>query len=177
MTDLATLTEGLKRDLAVPGEFDATYPSTEDSDLLGTLGDAFAKAKLDGYFGTQTLDTSTGVVTPDLSAAGGALIAFYAAESVLISKIRATPSRTAYESAGSKYEKDFGVTVLVQELKMLQARRDQLIAQALRIARASQAITMTDAYLARTLMPPWGYNFAALQMGIAGGFFPYELSW
>lgn len=175
-TNLSTLTAGLKRELAVPGEFDTTYPNTEDSDLVGALGDAFSRAQLDGYFGTQTLNLTTFAVTPDLSAAGGALIGVYAAESILRSKIRLLATRSVYEAAGVKYEKDYSAGVLIQELKMLQLTKNQILAQALRLSRAAGGgFAMSDAYLARTMAPPWALNYVALELGIAGGFFPYEL--
>lgn len=178
MSNLAVLTSGLKRELAVPGEFDTAFPNTEDSDLLGTLGDAFAQAQLDGYFGAQVLDTTTYDVTPDLSAAAGALIGVYAAETILLSKIRFAATRTVYKAAGVEYEKDMAASVLVQELKMLQARKDRILAQALRLARAAGGgFAMDDAYLQRTLAAPWAINYVALELGIWGGFFPYELAW
>ena len=178
MSNLAVLTSGLKRELAIPGEFDTVFPNTLDTDLLGTLGDAFARAQLDGYFGTQVLDPIAYTVLPDLSAAGGALIGTYAAEIILLSKIRFAATRTVYKAAGVEYEKDLAATVLVQELKMIQARKDHILAQALRLARAAGGgFAMDDAYLQRTLAAPWAINYVALELGIWGGFFPYELAW
>lgn len=178
MSNLSLLTSGLKRELAVPGEFDTVFPNTLDTDLLGSLGDAFARAQLDGYFGVQVLNALTYDVLPDLSAAGGALVGVYAAEIILLSKIRFVATRTVYKAAGVEYEKDLAASVLVQELKMLQARKDRILAQALRSMRAAGGgFAMDDAYLQRTLAAPWAINYVALELGIWGGFFPYELAW
>lgn len=178
MSNLATLAPGLKRELAVPGEFDTFYPNTLDTDLVGSLADAFAKAQLDGYFGTQVLDPIANTVLPDLSAAGGALLGVYAAEAILMSKVRFMATRSVYEAAGVKYEKDQSANVLVQELRMLQLRKEHILAQALRLARAAGGgFAMTDAYLNRAMVPSWYANYATLELGIWGGFYPYELSW
>lgn len=169
MTDLADLTEGLKRQLAVPGEFLTSYPSTTDQDLAATLADGFSMAQLDGFFGHQALDVDTGSVSPDLSAAGRALVGLYAAEIVLLSKLRAISTRVVYESAGSRYEKEQSAAVLAAELKLLQERKKRLLEQSLRLARASSGVYMVDAYLTRSLA---GYGGS---IGELGGYFGYEL--
>lgn len=175
MSDLADLVEGLKREVAVPGEFATTFPNTTDDDLVGSLADAFAQCQLDGFFGDQTLDLNTNVVSPDLSAGGAALVAIYASERILMSKMRSMPTRTVYKAGGgAEYEKDMSANVLTQQLKMMQARKEAILAQALRIQRAARGTYMLDSYLIRSTSP-WYGNFA-LEVGMWGGFFDYELA-
>jgi hypothetical protein len=171
MSDLADLVDGLKRELAVPGEFATTFANTTDDDLTGALADAFAGAQLDGFFSDQVLDPNAQTVTPDLSVSGGALVVLYASERILTAKLRTIPTRVVYDAGGgTKYEKDQSANVMVQELKMISDRKKQLLAQALRLSRARSGTYMTDAYVTRAL----GY-YSALLNGEWGGFFPYEL--
>jgi hypothetical protein len=166
MSELETLVEGLKRELAVPGEFDASFPNTGDDDLLGSLMDGFAGAQLDGFFGDQSLDTATAVVTPDMSAAGGALVIAYATERILLSKLRDLNSRTSYEAGPVKYEIEKSSNLLTEQMKYLRQRRLDLLAQALRAARAGTTFYMTDAYATRAAMVA-GYG--------SPSFYAYEL--
>lgn len=171
-TDLSDLVEPLKRELAVPGEFVATFPNTADDDLVGTLQDGFAKAQLDGFFGTQTVDLSTGTVTPGLSSGGQALVLMYSAEGVIRAQIRNLKTRTNYESAGSQYEVERAASVLVESLKDLTDRKQRLLDLMLRLARAGQACYVTDAYLLRAQ----GYLYAgALASELGFGLYGWEL--
>jgi hypothetical protein len=76
--DLTDLVPSLKRALAAPGEFDATFPDSTDTDLAGTLADAVAECQLDGFFGNLTLDLTDTTTTPDLTSPQQALVILYA---------------------------------------------------------------------------------------------------
>jgi hypothetical protein len=169
MSALDDLVEGLKREVAVPGEFAASFPNTTDDDLVGTLADAFGSAQLDGFFGNMVLDLNLGTVTPDLSAAGAALIITYASERVLLSKLRNLASKTVYKAGGVEYSVEQSASVLTAELKLLQQRRNDIKAQAMRAARAGQAVYMVDAYVTRSMGHIFGY-------GSSAGFYGYELT-
>jgi hypothetical protein len=162
MTDLSTLVEGLKREIAVPGEFDTTFPNTADSDLEATLGDAFAECQMDGFFSTMSLDTGTFVVTPDLSAAGGALVIIYGSMRILRSYIRELGTRSLYEAGPVKYETERAASVLKEELVYLKERKASLIAQGKTSGRQTYVY---DGYFAR----------AATDWSDYGGFYSYEM--
>lgn len=174
MTYLATLVSGLKRQVAVPGEFATSFPNTLDVDLIGSLADAFAQAQMDGFFGSQLYDSNTNAVTPDLSPGGSAIIALYAAESVLSAKLRNVPTKTVYKAGNVEYAVDLSANVMALELKNMRNRREQLLTQALRMLRASTpAIYMNDAYVTRS------FGFLPFFSGIdmnSFGFWAYELT-
>lgn len=123
MTDLADLVDPLKRTVAVPGTFATVYKTTSESDLIGSLMDAFAMAQLDGFFGTQTLNLDAETVTPDLSAAGRAVVITYAAEAIIQAQIMSMKTRVAYEAGPVKYATEQSANVLTEILKSLKARR------------------------------------------------------
>jgi len=174
MTDLATLVAPLKLEVAVPGEFATTFPSTTDNDLAGSLANAFGQAQLDGFFGTQTIDLTDmthPTVTPDLSSGAGALVILYSSESIIRSQLRRLRTMTKYESAGSVYEVQQSASVLVEELKAVQARRLELLALIRRQLRANRAVYVSDAYIIRAFgYYPTGYY------GELGSFYGYELA-
>jgi hypothetical protein len=174
MTYLATLVSGLKRQVAVPGEFATSFPNTIDADLVGSLADGFAQAQMDGFFGSQLLDLNTNAVTPDLSAGGSAIVALYAAENILTAKFRNQPTRTVYKAGTVQYEVDMSANVLAAEIKNMAARRVQLLTVALRMLRASTpSIYMNDAYVTRS----FGFLpfFSGMDMN-GFGFWAYELT-
>ena len=121
MTILLDLVPSLKRQVAIPGEFDTAFPNTMDSDLIGSLGDAFGQAQLDGFFGTMVWDPVANTVTPDLSPGGSAIVGLYAAEGILLAKFRNQPTRTVYKAGITAYEVDYSANVLAAEIKELQA--------------------------------------------------------
>lgn len=174
MTNLSTLIAGLKRQVAVPGEFTASFPNTLDPDLLGTLGDAFGQAQMDGFFGAQVLNVNAHTITPDLSIAGIAVVGLYAAENMLLAKFRNLPTKTVYKAGNVEYAIDFSANVLSAEIRDLQARRQGLIEQALRLSRASApSIYMKDAYVTRSLgFLPWFGDMDRENFG----FWAYELT-
>jgi len=174
MTILLTLVPALKRQVAIPGEFDTAFPNTLDSDLLGSLGDAFGQAQLDGFFGVMVWDPVAGTVLPDLSPGGAAIIGLYAAEGILLAKFRNQSTHTTYKAGNTEYAVDYSANVLSAEIKELQARRENLIKQALRLVRASSpSIYVTDAYLTRSFgFLPWFTNGDMNNFG----FWAYELT-
>ena len=174
MTALLDLVPPLKRQVAIPGEFSTAFPNTLDTDLVGSLEDAFGQAQIDGFFGTMVLDLVANTVTPDLSPGGAAIIGLYAAEGILLAKFRNQPTRSVYKSGTSQYEVDYSANVLAAEIKELQARRLNLANQAMRLLRASSpSIYVTDAYISRSFgFLPW---FGGIDMNNFG-FWAYELT-
>jgi hypothetical protein len=174
MSALDLLIDGLKRQVAVPGEFDTSFPNTANSDLLGSLADAFGQAQLDGFFGTMVYDPSDNTVTPDLSPGGAAIIGLYAAENVLMAKFRNVFVKTRYKAGPVEYEADLSANVLSAQIKDLQDRRKALLVQALRLDRAgSPSVYVTDAYVTRSFgFLPW---FGGVDMS-GFGFWTYELA-
>jgi hypothetical protein len=167
------MVESLKRILAVPGDanFVATFPNTSDDDLTGVLGDAFSEAQLDGFFGTQSYDPDTGYVTVGLSNPGMALVVLYASIRVIRTQLRNLQTSVKYKAGPVEYDVQQSANVLSGELKAFEDRQKQLIAVALRIARATQAVSVTDSYLIRA----FGY-FPYSYYGEFGGFYGYELA-
>jgi hypothetical protein len=162
VSDLNDLVEPLKRELAPPGEFETQYPSSDDDTLANTLMDAFAQAQLDGYFQDNVLDLDTGVVSPDLSAAGGALIVIYAGMQIIRAKLRAMNLSERYVAGSAEYEVRRSAQVLSDELEYLATRRDQILTQ----SRSANAVThVMDAYITRQLAD-WSAS---------GGLYPSEI--
>lgn len=173
-TDLNDMVEPLKRELAVPGEFATTFPNTQQADLVGTLQDGFAKAQLDGFFGTQTVDLATSIVSPGLSSGGMALVLLYSSEGVIRAQLRNLKTKTLYKSSsGAEYDAERAASVLVESLKDLNLRKQRLLDLMLRLQRAGQSVYVTDAYLVRAQ----GYLYAsgALVSELGFGFFGWEL--
>lgn len=146
MSDLANLVEPLKREIAVPGEYDTTFPNTTDDDLTNSLADGFSEAQLDGFFSTYSLDPDTNLVTPDLSAAGGSLVIIYTGQRILRAQIRALNTRSLYEAASVKYETEKSAMILRAELAYLETRKKDLITQS---RRGAGTTYVYDSYFAR----------------------------
>ena len=161
MSDLALLVEPLKRELAVPGDYDTVFPNTDDTGLLDSLADGFAEAQLDGYFSDYTLDLVTYLTTPDFSAAGGSLIILYTGMRIIRAQMRALNLSEKYNAGPVSYEIQRSSTLLREELQYLIGRRDALVAQ----AKKSGATTVFDAYFTRS----------ATNWALQDGFFPAEL--
>ena len=164
MSDLADLIDPLKRELAVPGDFDTVFPNTGDQDLLDSLADGFAEAQLDGYFATYDLDLDTYLTDPDYSAAGGSLIIIYAGMRIIRAQMRAINLSEKYNAGPVSYEIERSSTLLREELKYLVQRRDDLINQA---TKGNGSTTFTfDSYFTRSLT----------NWSLQNGFFPAELA-
>lgn len=142
-TDLADLIEPLKRELAVPGTFDTAYPDTDDDALFGALADGFGEAKLDGFFSDTTLDLVEGTVDPEISDGGGALIVIYSAMRILRAQMRSVSTSSRYKAGNVEYETNISVNVMVNELKALVDRKNQLIAAG---RSANSTVYVTDVY-------------------------------
>ena len=167
MTSLETLVEPLKRELAVPGVFGDLFPDTSDDDLQAALADGFAEAQLWGFFSTMTVAEANGTytVTPDLSAAGGALVLAFTATRTIRAWLRSLNSSERYKAGPVEYETQRAATMLKTELDYLSKRLQDLILQGQRANGAATTLaTVFDNYQAR----------ATLSL-IRGGFFRHEL--
>lgn len=164
MTALADLVEAFKREVAVPGTFSTDFPETSDADLEDALADAFAQAKLDGFFGTVELDVATGVVTPDISLAAGALIVIYAGLRMTRQQLRVIKTVARYKAGPTEYETQQSAASLTEDLRQLERRRKDLLNQASRAGRGRGTTFVIDAYEARG--SAWSFY---------GGFFPGEV--
>jgi hypothetical protein len=168
MTALSDLVPSLKREVAVPGTFSEFYPDTTDTDLVGSLMDAFAAAQLEGFFVGQALDLDTQEISPDLSPAGTAVVGIYAAERILTAQIMNMRQRTLYEAGPVKYEIENSANVLAQILKQLAERKRQMLAMALEALRPGYGggFAMGDLYVDRGFAPGVIHD---------NWFYPYEL--
>lgn len=161
MTQLADLVDAFKREVAVPGAFTVDFPSTSDDDLEAALADAFGMARLDGFFGMTQLDN--GVVSPDLSDAGAALLVLYAGLRMTRQQLRVLKTVSRYKAGPTEYETQQSAAGLTEDLKQLERRRQELVTQATRAGRGAGTTFVIDAYAARGS----GWHFY-------GGFFPHE---
>lgn len=150
MSDLADLTESFKREVAVPGEFTKYFPLTTDDLIAGALADAFSECQLDNFFASMALDVNTGFITPDLSNAGAALVIFYAGMRTIRSRIRELRS-TKYVAGPVQAESLLAISALVEELKMLESRKQQFINNALSSSRIASTYVM-DSYPCRGVL-------------------------
>lgn len=162
MSDLANLIEPLKRELAVPGDFETVFPNTGDDGLLDSLADGFAEAQLDGYFGDYTLDLETYLTTPDTSAAGGALIVLYSGMRIIRAQMRALNVSEKYQAGSTAYEISRSSMLLREELQYLIKRRDDLVSQS---TRSQSSTVVYDSYFTRS----------AVDWSTVGGLYPAEL--
>ena len=170
MTALVTLVPALQRELAVPGTFATVFPSTGKKDLVGTLADAFAECQLDQFFPDTVLDTTDDdynqwATTPDLSAAGGALIVIYAAMRTLRANFRTLTTSSTYKAGSVEASQSQSATLLKAELDYLVNRKNDLIAAG--TAARTCSVSQVDGYLARI----GGCGPAYVSVG---GFYPYE---
>lgn len=156
VTDLADLSDSLKRAVAPLGDFASVFATATDDDVTGALMDGFAEAQLDGWFtqywgGQKDLDVTTGVVTPDLSNAQGALVVIYAAFRLTTARLLNLKNRVKYSARGADYETEQASNVLTTLLKQFADRKQALYQKAL-YSGANAAFSMAD-----------GYFFAATQ--------------
>lgn len=161
MTDLADLVEAYKREVSIPGAFSTDFPTVTDEGILGALGDAFAEAQIDGFFGTMVLDTDDWSVTPDLSTAGAALVVLYAGIRVLRQQIAAAARGTTYKAPGLEYTTTPSASVLTELLRQMYVRRQTVLQNTQRMNGTS--VFMLDGYERRI-------------NGFYGGLFAHELA-
>lgn len=153
MTALSTLVESLKREVAVPGTFDETFPSTMDSDLVATLADGFGEAQLWGFFPTLSLDPVLTVDEQDwetskpLSPGGATLVVLFAAARILRAQIRSLSTMERYKAGPVEVETQRAAGVLKDELDYVTTRISDLIKDAK--TRGGVMVTVHDNYLNR----------------------------
>lgn len=163
MSNLADLVEAFKREVSVPGNFATDFPNTSDDDLQAALADAFGEAQLDGFFGAMELDVDAGTTTPDLSLAGAALLVIYAGIRMTRQQLRALKTSTKYKAGPVEYDIQSSAGAITEELKQLQARKQNIIDGAVRAGRGRGTTFVIDGYISRQ----GTYDFY-------GGLFPYE---
>lgn len=160
MTAIADLVEPLKRELAVPGQFQATYPGTSDDDLAGSLLDGLGRVQLIGFLTTAVVDLELATVTPDLSPAAKALVVLFAADSILRMRLLELNQRSLYEAGPVKYETEKAASTLTEILRGLERRRQEILELATGVGRASSGIGFADMYGERVAfyrdeLAPW----------------------
>lgn len=165
MSAVADLVEAFKREVAIPGAFSQDFPLTSDDDIEESLKDAFANAQLDGFFAKSELDPATGVITPDISLAAGALVVIYAGIRLTRQQLRAMKTASRYKAGPTEYEVEMSASAIKEDLAQLERRRKELVSQALRAGRGVGSTFVLDAYLARAGGPSF-----------YGGFFPNEVA-
>jgi hypothetical protein len=136
MSDLNDLVPALKRSMAVPGGFDAVFPSVTDEDLVGLALDSIAEAQLDGFLLDYAVDGLAETVTPDLSAgeavnAAGALVLIYAAYRVVLNELRNLRNREMYQAGSAKAETERTASMLNEILRQLNERKKGILERAL----------------------------------------------
>lgn len=131
IANLGDLIEPLKRQIAVPGDYDEQFPNTDDDGLLATLADSFGQAQLDGFFAASSLDLLTTDVTPELSLGEGALLVLYAGIRIIQSKLRQTnlTAGARYKAGAVEYETSVSANYLTAELASLEALKKRLLQQ------------------------------------------------
>jgi hypothetical protein len=174
VSDLSDLVESLKRTVAVPGAFAASFPSTTDDDMAAVLADGMVEAQLDGWLQLMSLDLESNLTVPDISVPQGALIVLYASVRILMSEIRNIKSRVVYESGGARFEQEQGASVLTEQLKILTDRKKYLVELA-RLHGYVTTFAMFDGYFARTVNENINVdrvllNGFSLQLGITDRF-------
>lgn len=152
MTDLRTLVEPLKREVAVPGTYDDVFPDTDDDQLAASLADAFAEAQLQGFFGDLTLavdnqaSPTTYETSQDLSAAGGALVVLFAGLRILRASLRSLSQSSTYKAGSVEYSTAQMTTVIRDELAAMRARIDALVLDG---KRSGRSVAVHDGYAGR----------------------------
>ena len=157
MTAMSTLVPALKRELAVPGTFPETFPSTTDEDLTQSLADGFAEAQLYGFFPDLTLTSSTDPVSnevdwetsQELSGSGAALVVIFTSMRFIRASLRGILTSERYKAGPAEFEIQRSANLLRDELAFLKSRLDDLINGAKAAARAASTVMVFDGYLAR----------------------------
>lgn len=157
MIQLDGLIESYKREVAPPGQFDEVFPGVTEDDVLGALADGFAEAQLEGFFSNYTLDPDAFTVDPLLTSAGGALVVIYAGMRTVRNILRSNVS-TRYKAGSVEYETSQSASTMVELLKDMRQRRQELINLG---RRGGSATYVLDGYFSR--------------MTVAGSFAPAEI--
>ena len=151
VTDLAELIGPLQREVAIPGTFGDTFPSTSDEDLVATLADGFAEAQLQGFFTDMTLEITEGVETTystdkDLSAAGGALVVLFAAQRLMRPMLTSSATGAKYKAGPVEYETSSSAMVIREVLRQFSDRISALITDG---KRSGRSVSVLDSYAQR----------------------------
>lgn len=150
MTALADLVEPLKRELAVPGVFEDTFPDTSDEELAATLADGFAEAQLMGFFPDMTLGTAPAYETSaPLSLPAGSLVVLFASSRVLRAWLRSLSTGERYKAGPVEYETTRAANLLRDELATINNRLQAVITDARRAGRGAVSVSVLDNYWAR----------------------------
>lgn len=165
MTALLALVPQLKRFVATPGGFTATFPSATNSELVGSLADAFGAAQLRGFFSSSTWaltfndeDNSATTADPDLNLAQRALLVLFAGIQILENEIRNRNARVKYVAGPVSYEVDSqGASVMTELLKKYSAEKEALISD-VAASGAGDFIHMEDMAYTKGLFGDWRYS-------------------
>ena len=147
MSDLADLVPALKRAVAPPGRFAATFPDVSDADMAAYLADAWAEAYLDGLARDVDVDADTYLTTPDLSPEQAGLLVLYAAHRVLAAEVRERRTRRRYTAGPVTSEEEQSATLLAELLRESAARKEQV--RSTLAAATGTGFVMGDAYVLR----------------------------
>jgi hypothetical protein len=166
MTALSALVPSIKRAVAVPGTFDNFFPDTLDTDLAGLAADAFAEAQLDQFVKGKKLDmtdpdATLWTVTPDLTMAEYGVITLYASIRMLTAEILNRKSRKHYKAGVVEFEEEQGASILSEQLRVMAARRQELILLGRRIAYQGMT-SMTDQYMSRGVNSNYAFTLIGL---------------
>jgi hypothetical protein len=172
MSNLALLVGSLKREVAVPGTFDTLFPDTADTDLAGTLLDAFWTARIDGWFPLVDVDSS-GLTTPDMSRDAQQLVVLYAAYTVIRTQLGNLASRRTYKVGNIEVTTEHAATVLKQQLDGARKRIEDILLYAR--TGSGTKVTTFDGYALRALafydVTQLTGGLAAIGYGISEGYF------
>jgi hypothetical protein len=167
VSDLTDLKDSLKREVAIPGAFASAFPATTDSDLEGSLMDAFWAANLDGWFPGVVIDDN-GLSTPDMSRTAQQLVVIYAAVTILRVQIQNLASSKRYKAASVEFDTSTLASVLVARLNGLEKRITELIQRV--GSGSSTPVFSMDGYSMRA-SELYAYEVSSdLTFGIGGSF-------
>lgn len=151
MTDLATLTPGLRNIIARPGTFTTLFPETTSADLLAVLADALAECHLEGLL-TGNVADDLGVVSPDLESGQQALVTLFAGARLIRAELlnRATTRKRVAGPVSS--EEQYSAQLLRDILAEMNTQKKRIIdTTSSTYSTAGAVFTMADQYVARTL--------------------------
>jgi hypothetical protein len=147
---LVDLVPSLKRAVAPPGEYDALFPNSVDSEVRDLLADAVAECQFDGFLSTATLDVDAATVTPDLTSGQQALVILYAMARHLSSRLSNLKTHTRFKAGTVEAETDQAASVLVELLKAANSRKKQALDDA-KAGNLAAAFLMVDQYVAKSI--------------------------
>ena len=129
--DLGEFVPALRREVSVPGQA-GFLDGADDDDLIGSLVDAFWRARLDDFFVGFTCDED-GLITPmvtggeDLPRTHVSVVVLYAGIKLLRNRILGLASTMRAKAGPVEYESSTSATVLTSLLSELQATQKHLL--------------------------------------------------